>query len=151
MILPNIYCLHRLILFGFLAHLSRRLIGEFIVLVGLRPRLHSFNISYTGPTEVKYHMELLWDGRMKVCSNGPGHMIKIGAMSIYGKNLAKITESWYTASSTTKFVQMMTTGWPFYAKVRFGSVCFCMGKRLRLNSEFLRNYCSLWSKSWYVL
>ena len=35
-------------------------------------------------------MELLWDGGMKVCSNGPGHMTKTAAMPIYGKNLKKI-------------------------------------------------------------
>ena len=28
-----------------------------------------------------------WDGGTKVCSNGPGHMIKMAAMPIYGKNL----------------------------------------------------------------
>ena len=27
---------------------------------------------------------------MKVCSNGPGHMTKMAAMPIYGKNLLKI-------------------------------------------------------------
>ena len=51
-------------------------------------------------------MELLWDGGTKVCSNGPGHMTKMGAMLIYGKNL-KISspepkggdlETWYAAS-----------------------------------------------------
>ena len=31
-------------------------------------------------------MELLWDGGTKVCSNGPGHMTKMAAMAIYGKN-----------------------------------------------------------------
>ena len=35
-------------------------------------------------------MELLWDGGTKVCSNGPGHMTKMAAMAIYGKNLKKI-------------------------------------------------------------
>ena len=34
-------------------------------------------------------MELLWDGGTKVCSNGPGHMTKMAAMPIYGKNLKK--------------------------------------------------------------
>ena len=32
-------------------------------------------------------MESPWDGGMKVCSNGPGHMTKMAAMPIYGKNL----------------------------------------------------------------
>ena len=35
-------------------------------------------------------MELLWDGGTKVCSNVPGHMTKMAAMPIYGKNLIKI-------------------------------------------------------------
>ena len=34
-------------------------------------------------------MGLLWDGGTKVCSNGPGHMTKMAAMPIYGKNLKK--------------------------------------------------------------
>ena len=34
-------------------------------------------------------MELPWDGGTKVCSNGPGHMTKMAAMHIYGKNLKK--------------------------------------------------------------
>ena len=34
-------------------------------------------------------MEPPRDGGTKVCSNGPGHMIKMAAMPIYGKNLKK--------------------------------------------------------------
>ena len=34
-------------------------------------------------------MELLWDGGTKVCSNVHGHMTKMAAMPIYGKNLKK--------------------------------------------------------------
>ena len=71
----------------------------------------------TRPIEAKFHMEPPWDGGTKVCSNGggtkvcsngggtkvcsngggtkvcsngPGHMTKIVAMPIYGKNLKKI-------------------------------------------------------------
>ena len=36
-----------------------------------------------------FHMELLWDGGRKVCSKGPGHMTKMAAMLIYGRNLKK--------------------------------------------------------------
>ena len=49
-------------------------------------------------------MELLWDGGSKVSSNGPGHMTKMAAMPIYGKNLllwnkkADDLETWYAAS-----------------------------------------------------
>ena len=44
---------------------------------------------------------------MKVCSNGPGHMTKMAAMLIYGKNLKNLLlqnqkandpESWYASS-----------------------------------------------------
>ena len=31
-----------------------------------------------------------WEGGTKVCINGPGHMTKMAAMRIYGKNLKKI-------------------------------------------------------------
>ena len=43
---------------------------------------------------------------MKVCSNGPGHMTKVAAMPIYGKNLKNLLlwnqtaddlKSWYAA------------------------------------------------------
>ena len=49
-----------------------------------------------------------WDGKMKVCSNGPGHMTKMAAMPIYGKTLKNLLrnqtaddhETWYAASGT---------------------------------------------------
>ena len=41
----------------------------------------------TGPIEAKFHVEPPRDGETKVCSNGPNHMTKMAAMSIYGKNL----------------------------------------------------------------
>ena len=34
-------------------------------------------------------MEPSWEGGTKVCINGPGHMTKMAAMPIYGKNLKK--------------------------------------------------------------
>ena len=67
-------------------------------------------------------MESPWDGGTKVCSNGPGHMTKMAAMPIYGKNLKKSSSPepkgrwpWNLVCSmgclsTTKFVQMMTLG-----------------------------------------
>ena len=67
---------------------------------------HSLNISSetTGPIKVKFHMELLWDGKTKVCSNGPGHMTKMAPMPIYGKHLKKSSqepkvdlESWHAS------------------------------------------------------
>ena len=35
-------------------------------------------------------MDPPWDGGTKVCSNGPGHMNKMAAMPINGKNMKKI-------------------------------------------------------------
>ena len=37
--------------------------------------------------EAKYHMEPPGEGGTKVCINGPGHMAKMAAKLIYGKNL----------------------------------------------------------------
>ena len=48
-----------------------------------------FSSETTGPIEAKFYMELPWDGGTKVFSKGPGHMTKMDAMPIYGKNLKK--------------------------------------------------------------
>ena len=54
-------------------------------------------------------------------------------------------------SSTIKSVQMVTLGlpWLILRKVKFGSLCFCMGKRL--NNWIFRNYCILWCQSWQMI
>ena len=44
----------------------------------------------SGPIEAKFHMEPQWDGGRKVCSWGLGHMKKMAATSICGKNPSKI-------------------------------------------------------------
>ena len=115
-----------------LAHLSRRLIW-LAYRVGRPPssvvrRPHSSNIfssETNGPIKVKFHVELLWDGGTKVCSNGPGHLTKMAAMPIHDKNLKKSSSlepkgRWLWnliciigCSSSTKFTQMMTLGWPW--------------------------------------
>ena len=68
--------------------------------------INIFSSETTGPNKVKFYMELLWDGGTKVCSNGPGHMSKMAAMSIYGKNFKNLLlqnlkahdlETWYAA------------------------------------------------------
>ena len=43
-----------------------------------------------GPIKAKFHMEPQWDGGTKVCSWGLGHVNKVAAMPIYGKNPSKI-------------------------------------------------------------
>ena len=39
------------------------------------------------PIKAKFYVEPPWEGGTKVCINGPGHMTKMAAMTIYGKNL----------------------------------------------------------------
>ena len=48
-----------------------------------------FSSETTGPIVAKFHVDPPWDGGKKICSNGPGHMIKVAAMPVYVKNLKK--------------------------------------------------------------
>ena len=52
-----------------------------------------FSLEIARLIEAKFHVEPPWDRRMKVCSNGPGHMTNMAAMlvhvHVYGKNLKK--------------------------------------------------------------
>ena len=48
--------------------------------------LNFFSSITTRPIEAKFHVEPSWDGETKICSNGPGHMTKMVALPIYGKN-----------------------------------------------------------------
>ena len=48
-----------------------------------------FSSRTTRPIEIKFYMEPPWGGGMKVCIWGPGHMTKMAAMPIYGKNPSK--------------------------------------------------------------
>ena len=41
------------------------------------------------PIKAKFYEEPPWEGGTKVCINGPGHMTKMAAIPIYGKNLKK--------------------------------------------------------------
>ena len=90
-------------------------------------------------------MKLLWDGETKVCSNGPGHMIKMAAMPIYGKNVKKsstleLKGRWpwnlvciVGCSSTTKFAQMMTLSWrwPILRQGQIWSLMLLYGKKVK--------------------
>ena len=88
----------------FLAHLSRRLTGELIgyprirrpssvrpYVVVVRPSTFSniFSSETAWPIIAKFYVEPPWEGGTKVCINGLGHMTKMAAMPIYGKNLKK--------------------------------------------------------------
>ena len=86
---------------GFLAHLSRRLTGELIGYPWIRrPSVRRrrrpsstfsniFSSETAWPIKAKFYVEPPWEGGTKVCINGPGHMTKMAAMPIYGKNLKK--------------------------------------------------------------
>ena len=52
--------------------------------------LNIFSSETTGPIKLKFHIETPKDAGTKVCSNGPGHMTKMAAMPMYGKNPLKI-------------------------------------------------------------
>ena len=94
---------HNLILPISLAHLSQRLKGELIVYScsGVRPsvvrrRTSSSTISNiffsetAGPIKAKFYVEPPWVGGTIFCSLHLGHMTKMAAMPIYGKNPSKI-------------------------------------------------------------
>ena len=81
----------------------------------------------------------------KVWSNGLGHMTKMATMPIYGKNLKKYLfwnqkaddlTSWHAALGT-RVLSSLFKWWPwddldlFYGKVKFGPLCFCMGKKVK--------------------
>ena len=81
-----------------LAHLSQRLIGELIVYPwsGVRPsvvRSQCSNIFFSetaGPIKAKFYVEPPWVGGTIFCSRHLGHMTKMAATPIYGKNPPKI-------------------------------------------------------------
>ena len=86
-----------------LAHLSQRLIGELVVYpcssVLRRRRCRRrrccppfpnvFSSETAWPIKAKFYVEPPWEGRTKVYINGLGHITKMAAMPIYGKNLEK--------------------------------------------------------------
>ena len=87
-----------------LAHLSRRLIGELIVYPwsGVRRpsvrrpssvvRSQCSNIfsETAGPIKAKFYVEPPWVGGTIFCSRHLGHVTKMAATPIYGKNPSKI-------------------------------------------------------------
>ena len=66
------------------------------------PFSHIFSSETTWPIKAKFYVEPPWEGGTKVCINGPGHMTKMAAMPIYGKNLKKSydLETWHVALGT---------------------------------------------------
>ena len=96
---------------------------------------------------------------MKIYINVLGHMTNMAAMPIYGKNLKNLflqnqktdgLEIYYVALCNRVQPELFKL-WPwvdpdpFYAKVKFGHIGFCIGKTE--NYLFFGNYCSLGSQS----
>ena len=84
-----------------LAHLSRRLIGELIVypwsgvrrpsVDAVRSQCSNIFFSQTAwPIKAKFYVEPPWVGGTKFCLRHLGHMTKMAATPIYGKNPLKI-------------------------------------------------------------
>ena len=80
----------------FLAHLSRRLKGELIVYpcFGIRRRrrrspFSNISSETVWPITANFVVEPPREEGSKVYINGSGHMTKMAAMPIYGKNLQK--------------------------------------------------------------
>ena len=74
---------------------ERRLIGELIGYSwsGVRPSVRPFTIFFSKtawPIKAKFYVEPPWVGGTKVCSRHLGHMTKMAATPIYGKNPSKI-------------------------------------------------------------
>ena len=71
--------------------------------------LNIFSSESALPTKAKFYVEPPWEGGTKVYINGPGHMTKMAAMPIYGKNLKNLLlqnqksynlETWHVALGT---------------------------------------------------
>ena len=96
----------------FLAHLSRQAHKVSLqdghdpasVLPSVRrPPFSKIFFSETAwPIKAKFYMKHLWEGGTNVYINNPGHMTKMAAMPIYGKNPSKIFFSGTTGPISTK-------------------------------------------------
>ena len=68
-----------------------------------RPHFSKIFSSETAwPIKAKFYMKHLWEGGTNVYINNPGHMTKMAAMPIYGKNPLKIFFSGTTGPISTK-------------------------------------------------
>ena len=87
-------CFFVVVFSNFLAHLSGRLIGELIVYQwsGVRrPQCSKiFSSETAGPIKAKFYVQPPWVGGTIFCSRHLGHMTKMAATPIYGKNPSKI-------------------------------------------------------------
>ena len=124
-----------------------------------------FFLETAWPIEAKFYVEPPWDRCMKIWSNGLGHLTKMAAMSCMVKPKKSLQpKGWWPwelvcsirYSSTSKFVQVMTLGWPWpiLRQSQIWSPMLLYGEKCNFVWEkgktmyYFRNCCSLWYKSW---
>ena len=104
--------------------------------------LKIFSSETTGPVKVKFRMEPPWDGGTKVQTvlvtwpRWPPcpYMVKTLKNLLLQNQKAYDLETWYAASGA-RVLPSLFKWWRwfdldlFYSKVKFGPLCFCMGKR----------------------
>ena len=94
-----------------MTHLLNYTHGTASVICRRRPSTISnvFSSETAWPIKAKFYVEPPWEGGTKVYINGPGHMTKMAAMPIYGKNLKNLLlqnqksyclETWHVALGT---------------------------------------------------
>ena len=123
--------------------------------------VNTFSSQTTRPTEAKFHVEPPFDWGTKICSNGPGHTIDMGAIPIYGKNIKKPSslepKGWWPWNlvCSIKYYQVCLNDDPwvdldlfFYGKVKFAPSCVCMGTYFNINIRFPRNCWHIKSTKW---
>ena len=107
-----------------------------------------FSSETAWPIKAKFYMKHLWEGGTNVYINNPGHMTKMAAMPIYGKNLVKnlllrnhwtnFNQTWHEALMA-QALQCVYKSWPyddldlFYGKVNIGRECIRKGKIVKLS------------------
>ena len=109
----------------------------------VRPLFSKIFSKTAGPNKAKFHVEPPWVGRTKVCSGHLGHMTKMAATPIYGKNPSKIFFS-RTKGPMTLWLCMSHWG--------LGPIIFCSNDDPRLTLIYftarsnLVSYAFIWGK-----
>ena len=59
----------------------------------VHPFSNIFSSETAWPIKAKFYVERPWEGGTKVFIYGPGHITKMAAMPIYGKNLKNLLQN----------------------------------------------------------
>ena len=97
-----------------------------------RPQFSKIFFSETAwPIKAKFYMKHLWEGGTNVYINNPGHMTKMAAMPIYGKNPSKIFSGTTGPISTKLGMKQLANGQNIEdskkRKCPKGFICPCTG------------------------